>query len=289
MSSEELRFRALRLTANTRKLEFFSDPSLEGQKDVLRVIFRVTRNLKTEPNEGEIKIYNLAPDSRAVLEQPKKVPVLLEVGYHADVHSIFNGYMRNAITERDGSAIITTLTTGDGDQAIGGGRAFVNVPAKVTPAQLLELASKGIQSAGVGVGNLQAAQSQATATFGGPARTLHGSAERVFTDVCTMNGMNWSIQDGNLQVLKIGASVKQEAGAVKLSSNPNTGLVGSPSVDTKGILKAKALIQPGLAPGLPVIIDAQFVKGAYRIEEVEYTGDTWDTQWYAEITARKWV
>lgn len=289
MSSEELRFRALRLTANTRMLEFFSDPSLVGQKDVLRVTFRVTRNLKSEPNEGEIKIYNLSPDSRAALEQPKTVPVLLEVGYHADVHSIFNGRMRNAITDRDGSSIITTLTTGDGDRAIGGGRAFVNVPAKVTAAQLLQLASQGIQAAGIGVGNLQAAQAQASATFGGPARTLHGSAERVFTDVCTMNGMNWSIQDGNLQVLKIGESIKHEAGAVKLSSNPNTGLIGSPSVDTKGILKCKALIQPGLAPGLPVIIDAEFVKGAYRIEEVEWTGDTWDTQWYAEITARKWT
>lgn len=286
MTESELRFRALRLQVNTRLLEFFSDPSLEGQRDALRVTFRVTRNLKSEPNEAEIKLYNLAPDSRAALEQPKTVPVLLEVGYHAEVHSIFNGKMRNAVTMRDGASIITTLTTGDGDQAVGGGRAFVNVPAKVTPAQLLEFASKGIQAAGIGIGNLQAAQGQATATFGGPARTLHGSAERVFTDVCTMNGMNWSIQDGNLQVLKIGANVKQEAGAVKLSSD--TGLIGSPSVDTKGIMKCKALIQPGLLPGLPVIIDGEFVKGAYRIEEVEFTGDTWDTDWYVEVTARKW-
>lgn len=289
MSESQLRFRALRLQVNTRKLEFFSDPSLAGQKDSLRVTFRITKNLKGEPNEGEVKLYNLAPDSRAAVEQPKTVPVLLEAGYGAEVTSLFNGKMRNAVHARDGAAIITTLTTGDGDQAIGGGRAFVNVPAKVTPAQLLDLASKGIQAAGVGIGNLQAAQGQATATFGGPARTLHGSAERVFTDVCTMNGMNWSIQDGNLQVLKIGQSIKHEAGAVKLSSDPNTGLVGSPSIDTKGVVKCKALIQPGLMPGLPLVLDAEFVKGAYRIEEVEFTGDTWDQDWYAEITARKWA
>lgn len=266
-----------------------ADPTPAGSTitaATLRAIFRVTKNLKSEPNTGDIKIYNLSRDSRAALEQKKTIPVLLEVGYGGDLHSIFNGQMRSASTERDGAALVTTITTGDGETAVGGGRAYAQLPAKMTASEILGRAAQGLLNAGVGEGNLTSAQGLADATFGGPARTIHGSAERVFTDVCTMNGMNWSIQDGALQVLKIGATVKPEAGAVRLSSA--SGLVGSPSVDTKGILKAKALIQPGLFPGLPVVMDSEFVKGAYRIEEVEFTGDTWDVEWYASLTCRKW-
>lgn len=283
--------RAMRLVVNTKRLQMNVDRTQatnEPTSTTLRATFRVTQNLKGEPNTAEIKVWNLSRATRAELEQKKIVPVLLEAGHvETGLSGIFNGQMRNATTERDGSALVTSITTGDGETAIGGGRAFVQIPAKATPAAILGAVGQLWQSAGVGLGNLQAAQGLASASFGGPARTLHGSLARVFTDVCTMNGLEWSIQDGNLQVLKIGATVKQSAGAARLSSA--SGLIGSPSVDTKGILKCKALIQPGLVPGLPVVIDGESVKGAYRIEETEYSGDTWDTEWYAALTCRKWT
>lgn len=289
MTTQRLFGRAMRLTMGTRRISMVADPSSAGSSvtaTTLRAQFKVTKNLKAEPNTASVKVWNLSRDTRSILESPKTVPVLLEVGYGSDLHAIFNGQMRSAQHERDSSAIITTLATGDGETAIGGGRAFSQVPAKATPSQILAFAAQGLRDAGIGAGNLASAQDLATASFGGPARTLHGNAARVMTEVCTANEFEWSIQDGNLQILKIGASVKEQAGAVRLSGA--SGMVGSPSVDTKGILKAKALIQPGLFPGLPVVIDGEFVKGTYRIEEVEFSGDTWDTDWYASITGRKW-
>ena len=275
MSSDLLFGRSMRLTMGTRQISMNADANAATSNPTattLRAQFRATRNLKSEPNTASVKVWNLSRDTRAILESQKLVPVLLEVGHGGRTFSIFNCQMRSAQTERDGSALITSLATGDGEAAVGGGRAFAQVPAKASPAQILQFAAQGLLAAGVGKGNLDSAAGLASATFGGPARTLHGNAARVFTDVATMNGFEWSVQDGNLQILKIGASSQQEAGAVRLSEA--SGMIGSPSVDTKGVLKVKALLQPGLMPGLPVVVDGEFIKGAYRIEEVEFTGDT---------------
>lgn len=276
----------MRLTIGTTQITLAAGDGL----NVLAAHFKATKNLKGEPNTAEVKVRNLAPQTRAKLESQKLIPVLIEAGYGSDLHQIYLGQLRNAMTVRDGETdFVTSMATGDGETAVSGGRSLVQVPAKATPAQILGFAAQGLQAAGVGAGNLQSAQGLAAASFGGPARTLHGNAARVMTDVATMNGMNWSIQDGALQILKIGAMVKPQAQAVKLSSNPNTGLIDTPSVDTKGIMKCKALIQPGLFPGLPVIIDAENLKGAYRIEEAEYEGATWDDEWYVSLTCRKWA
>lgn len=279
----------MRLTMGTTRLDMNAKASQSTDAisaATLRATFRVVKNLKAEPNTAEIKVWNLSRDTRAALESKKLIPILLEAGYTTTgLHAIYNGQMRNAQTVRDGAAVTTSMSTGDGEMAVSAGRAFFQVPAKASPAQILGAVKQLWNAAGVGAGNID--QAGGSATFGGPARTLHGNLARVTTDVCTMQGLEWSIQDGALQFLPIGGLVKTVNAAVKLSAA--SGLIGSPSVDTKGIMKCKSLIQPGLMPGLPVVLDAEFVKGAYRIEEVEFTGDTWDQDWYASITGRKWA
>lgn len=283
MTDSRLFGRAARITIGTTQINLAAGDGL----NVLACTFKVTKNLKGEPNTAELKIRNLAPETRAKLETAKLIPTIIEVGYGSDLHQIYSGELRNAKTARvDLTDLETGISTGDGENAVSAGRALELVPGKASASQILGLAAKGLLGSGVGKGNLDAAQQLATATFGGVARVLHGNAARVFTDACTSNGMNWSIQDGVLQVLKVGAMVKPEAQAVKLSAS--SGLVGVPSVDTKGILKCQSLIQPGLMPGLPVVLDAENVKGAYRIEEAEFSGATWGDEWYVDLTCRKW-
>lgn len=275
--------RALRLTIDTVQI-LMQDVT----DDVLACSFKVTKNLKAEPNKVEVSVWNLARATRKLLETPKSLTVKIEAGYGSvsqgtlSLHTLYLGTLRSAQTERDGADIKTSIASGDNEGAFGFGRSMVTVPSKATPAAILNFAAQGLQAAGVGLGNLQ--QAPATGTFGGVSRVLHGNAAKNFDDVCRMNALEWSIQDGNLQVLPIGSSLATTA--VSLSSD--TGLIGVPSVDTKGILKCKAEIQPGLMPGCLVVMAAEFIQGAYRIEEVTFSGETWGDAWEAEITGRKW-
>lgn len=105
------------------------------------------------------------------------------------------------------------------------------------------------------------------------------------TDLCRSAGLEWSIQDGCLQLLNIGEALSTNE-AIQLDSS--TGLIGSPSVDSQGVLEFTTLLIPGIAPGVLVDMDSLFVKGGYRIEKVRYQGETVGQDWYAHCTAVKY-
>ena len=65
--------------------------------------------------------------------------------------------------------------------------------------------------------------------------------------------------------------------AVRLA--PETGLIGSPTVDKDGILEATMQMIPDIRCGGLVTSDARRVKGAYRIEEAEWVGDSSGADW----------
>jgi hypothetical protein len=121
----------------------------------------------------------------------------------------------------------------------------------------------------------------------GKGTLLFGNAARALDDFCRSADLEWSIQDGVLQILDRGKALESQA--VLLSAN--TGLIGSPTVDHKGIVTFKALIQPDLVPGHKVAFDTRNFKVSqgYRIQECEYTGDTLGSPtspWFCEGKAK---
>jgi hypothetical protein len=97
-------------------------------------------------------------------------------------------------------------------------------------------------------------------------------------------GLEWSIQDGNLQLLDRGKALA----GTSLLLNSDTGLLDSPTVDNEGVLTAKMLMIPGVRCGGLVTIDAKRIKGTYRIEKATWSGDTSSTDWYVEINAKRY-
>jgi hypothetical protein len=245
----------------------------------LAMAFTVSKNLKAEPNHAKVSIRNLTESHRKSLEEPKTLPCRLEAGYEGGMHVLYEGEVRTAISVWDGPEVVTTVETGDGDATFSTKRVGLQVPQKATPAELVNLVG---QALGVAVGNLPQALAGLNGSMG-PATTVSGRGAEAFTQVCRSAGLEWSIQDGQLQVLKVGEAAVVEA--VLLDST--SGLIGSPTVDNKGVLSAKALIMPGLMPGRPVAIDSLSCKGVYRIESVTFSGDTHGQSWYADIKARK--
>jgi len=254
------------------------------------VEFQVKKTLKQEPNTCDLKIYNLTPDHRKQIEQNpaiiklQKVPVKIEAGYGTNLAQIFLGELRAGWTTTDGADVVTELSTGDGEKAMAGARLNVSFgPGAPVDVVLREI----IKTLGVGQGNVQKAvsllQAKGLVQFSTKSVVLKGNAAEHLTQFCKGAGLEWSLQDGAVQILTLG----QPLAGRSLLLNASTGLIGSPSVDSKGVLTAQTLMIPGVRPGQLVTMDAKHVKGGYRIDTCEYTGDTLGNDWYIKMTASK--
>jgi hypothetical protein len=249
------------------------------------VSFSVTKTLKPEPNQAEIRVWNLNRDHRSKLEQLPSVPVTLEAGYQGGTSLLFSGQLRTAYTETDGPDQITTLASGDGEIPYRSARVNVAIKKGMSADNVIKEVAKAL---GVAPGNLDAALLKIKAS---PLRTLFsegtvvsGQASREMTALCRSCGLIWSVQDGKLQIQGLKEALAGEA--IRLA--PDTGLVGSPTVDNKGTLTAKALIIPNLFPGRKIVLESARLKGQYRVESTHHTGDTHAEEWYVEVEGKRY-
>lgn len=280
--------RACRITAGNVAVERI------GQELGLDVWFQVRRSLKPgDPNTADLKLYNLSRDTlQSLAKSSQKIPAIaqapgapasvtpvkIEAGYVGNMSTLFLGEMRSAQTVREKDDFVTELQTGDGDAAQQL-RANVSLPpgtnAYNVAVQLLGVMQKG-------QGNLATvADALRASTMYQQGAVVKGNAFDLLVSLCRSNGLECSIQNGKPQFLSLGQPVAGQA--YKLSSD--SGLIGEPSVDTKGVLSCMTLMLPGLRPGMPIVMDSEFVQGTYRIVSIETTGDTNGDDWSHKIEA----
>lgn len=263
----------------------------------LRCVFKVTKHLKPDPNTIELKIYNLTEDHRRSLENVPDKPanvvlaalvsdltanncVRLEAGYEDGMSQLYLGEVRAAHSLQDNADMVTEVTSGDGEKDMQTRRISVPVGPKTSVDTVIQLIVKAL---GCGEGNLSKMlgdiKLSGGATMFPTGGVIHGSAADELDSLCKAAQLDWSIQDGKLLLLDKGKAL--EGTALSLSSD--TGLIGSPTVDSKGIVTAKTLMIPDMFPGRAVVFDAKNLKGGYRVEECTYSGDTHGAEWYIEI------
>ena len=290
-----------------------------------RIGFSVEASIKPQPNKATIQVYNLNPDHRSQIEQLGSVPVRLDVGYEGGTQTIFLGDLRTCPTVKDGPDLITVVESGDGERAVQTARVSVSV-AKGTPVdQVLrdvalalgvtddttttrakqkaaDAAKKkallaltpgasldeiNAVSTGVQKGNLDQAVDKLKSLGVGifPAGTvLTGSAAREMSSICKSLNLEWSIQKGKLVILERGRALEGEAVAL----SKYTGMIGSPTVDNKGILSVSSLMNPEIFPGRLLVLDGDRLQGQYRIEDCTYVGDTRTNDWRIDMHGKRY-
>lgn len=257
-----------------------------------RCYWKVEKTNKPEPNKCQLKIWNLSREHRAQIEQltPKEdstsgVPVLIEGGYKSTGTSqIFLGDLRTVWSERQGPEWITTIESGDGEQAIKNARINQSLGPRTSPDVVLRAI---VRSLGVGEGNVNETLAKLRTT--GQANLLDrvmltGSAADRLTDFTRSAGLEWSIQNGALQILDRDKALS--GFAVILGSG--SGLVESPTVDPKGVMTARAFLQPGIRVGALVRPESLTVRGNYRIERASWECDTHGIPWYVTVEAKRY-
>ena len=263
-------------------IELVIDPNDPGS--ALDVAFEVTRSLKPEPNTAEVQVFNMAPQKRNKLEELDKVTVSIEAGYLNNTSLVFLGVARTVFTNRQGPDLVTHVQAGDGEKEFRQGHIDISFKPGVSNAQVLDAL---VAAVGLGRGNMDSDVLQiflaATEPIFPQGAVLSGQASKVLHFILKSMELDYSIQNGAMQFLEFGAPVA--AAAVLLS--PETGLVGTPSVDNKGIVSAQALITPDIYPGRIVEINSEFLTGQFRIETCRYSGETSGNNWYVDLEGQK--
>lgn len=258
--------------------------------------FSVVKTTKPEPNTCELVLFNLNAEARGKLagtpkvkiaskagpakHQHKGIPVRIEAGYEEADSVVWQGDLRTVESQRSGTDWVTTLGSGDGEEAFQRSRVNLSFGRGTQIITVMQALAKAL---GIGVGNLplympRILASPTAALLGVQGLAISGSAATHLTYLAQSVGLEWSIQDGVLQFTERGLPVAGKA--VLLSSS--SGMVGEPSVDNEGVLTVKMLMIPNVVPGSVIVVESKTPEGSgnFRIEKATYEGDTSGVPWY---------
>jgi hypothetical protein len=163
-----------------------------------------------------------------------------------------------------------------------------------------------VKAMGIGEGNLSdfasGAKQGALGTTFPHGTVVSGSASKELNDIVRGAGLEWSIQNGVLQLKKRGEPVKSKV--FELSSD--SGLIGVPFVEVDatvipgkngsgpskdaaaraGLLNFQTLLIHQLFPGQKVSVKSESFNGGYQIVSIEYVGNTATNDWHCNCKAK---
>jgi hypothetical protein len=253
----------------------------------LRIQFQVHKGTGKEPNTCEVRIYNLAEKTRSGM-QKKYAPVILTAGYEGNAAVIFNGDARTVDHVKQGSEWVTIAKCGDGERAY----TFQRISRSFGPGtRIVDVALACADALGLNPGNLREELDKGSFRGGltefTNGRVVHGKASAELDKVLRGIGLSWSVQNGEIQVLRGDAPAPGRA--VLLS--PASGLIGSPehgSPEKKGKpspIKARSLLQPQIICGGRVEIQSRSMNGQFAVKKVTHAGDSRGLDWYTDLEA----
>lgn len=261
------------------KFEVSRLPNQTEIKD-LRVQFHIRRDHSKHPNSCDVTITNLSQTTRADLET-KPLMVQLEAGYNDVSRFMFAGDLRFAMTKMDGPNWHTLLQLADGDCHFRWSRMNKNYGKNTTVKTVLRDAAKSM-----GMVLPKHVEADPVLNQALPLGALaYGPTRDVLTKYLAPYGYSWSIQDGQLSILRddrTHADTYREIGE-------EFGMIGSPEFGSPPKsgkpphMTVSMLLYPELRPGGKVKLTSKVKNGFFKIERVEHKGDTHGHDWTTEV------
>lgn len=250
-----------------------------------RIIFNIRKSDKADANSMEVQVYNLAPGTRKEFEDLENV-VMLNAGYPSTMRLVAMGDITRCETVYNLPDRITTATCGDGLRTMSETRVSLSYEGAVSARAIIDDIAGEME--------LELRETEADMSgrfrsgwaFVGPAREAMNLVTRRF-------GLEWSIQNGELQVTERRGENTLEAVVI----SPQTGLIGSPQnlddnredlpgdKENPGV-QFRCLMNPLIEPNGIVILEArEFERAEYRVKVVEHRGDTRGDVWETMVEA----
>jgi hypothetical protein len=246
--------------------------------DDLRISFSITKSMKSSANEASITVYNMAKQSRDLLNA-KSVAVQLAAGYGDNVSVIFDGQVIKSSVRRERPMWVTNIDGGDGIVPLSTGRlsrTFVEGESRTSVVNAL-VNSMGTVALGVNESTALRRSLSAPLTFA-------GSARRSLDTLARQWGFSWSVQDGAAEFVDKGKKGRNTSAAPLL--NQSTGLIGTPEWTEDGLV-VQSLLNVRIRPGRPVKLESQTASGIFQVERVVFSGDTHGDDWTSTATMQE--
>ena len=233
----------------------------------LRVRFEIEKMSVGISNKAKIDIYNLSTASRQAIK--KGWVIVLYAGYKNVYRQIFVGTILKPMSTRNGSDIITSLECLDGGSSLTLGVLNKSYPANTT----LETILTDLQQAlGVTPGTILGIPSKVYPN----GFAIHGSAAKALNTLLRPLNMQWSIQNGALNILPIKSTLQSQATVI----SAETGMIGVPSVNAD-FMQFECLLNPVIGPNsaIQMISENAQINGIYTVKKAKFEGDSHDSKW----------
>lgn len=271
----------------------FNSPSIENNKSIsnLRISFTVKKTLDKSENKAEIKVYNISEDTWNILRKyNENYKVSLAVGYGKEKTGLFTGDIETASYTREGADWVCTINGKDGQNLIQD--SYVNSSFK--EGTNIKKIVKDIINKATNVYNEAKKQAlekidellsdDKIATTG---MTISGQLTDALDKILKVFDASVSVQDEKFQIIKNNSNNDDQVYLI----SPTSGLLGSPkaksiSESDEGI-EFRCLLIPLIKPGSLVKIESKSINDYYRIDNIDYKGDTHTDQWECQCDAIK--
>ena len=253
-----------------------------------RIAFQIEKTSESTPNPAKIVVFNLSKDKQAFFEQ-KGLTAILRAGYkgltNPIIKNLFVGDIKTAKTLKKGTEFVTEIEAGDAEDIIV--KSYINksfsgsrfAEGKITNRDMVKELIKAMglvpnSSKEKEIDKKLEAVSQTKPEHG---ITMSGPAKFFLDTILEKEGLEWSIQDGEVQITDPSKSANT-LDAVVLSKD--TGLLDV-SKEEDGRINFKALLNPDISPTTTVEIRSAVmdINGFFKVRRVEYSGDTCEGEW----------
>jgi hypothetical protein len=239
----------------------------------LRVKFKIEKNIRSEANKATIKVFNMNEYSRTFLES-EGTQIELSAGYPGEIKQIFIGDITKATSMKKSPDWITTLECGDGETKL---RESHLEKSWGPGTPFLAIFQQGIRALGLDIGP-QVFPITAITSNG---FSFSGKAKDMLDVLAKRFGLEWSVQNGAVQVTQDGQPTPETAVMI----SPVSGLIGN-VVKQEKFIEFKNLLNPEIQPGrLISIVRAAQIEGFFKCRRVVFDGDTHDGPWFSHVEA----
>lgn len=252
-----------------------------GEETELNVIFQVTKTSTSAQNTLNLKIYNLSDKTRQTIDENALV-LTLSAGYSKDIglQVLFSGNVSRVIHEFKSPDIITNLQCGDGLEVLKNQYINGSFAEGTTVREILNFVATSLDVP-IYYNNVDTSEQFSQ------GYSLSSNAEDALTQVTRKAGATWSIQNGELQILKNNTSIENQM--VLLS--PESGLIESPELTTEDSyllegsstdsvsLRVKSLLNPRISPGTMIRLESRQYSGDYTVTRVDHSGNNRGGDW----------
>jgi len=246
----------------------------------LRMEFTVHRDLSKHPNRSDVKIYNLAPVTRAAVET-KPLSVDFTAGYDGVNRLVVAGDVLFAMSKQEGPNWVTMLQVGDGARAFGNARVTPrSYPGSTSVKSIVRDIAKSMgQTLPLNIEQSRTLNAQVPI-----GSVISGPAQIELSRLLAPYGFDWSFQNGRLQILR-DTDVRTDV----LPIGEKYGMLGTPEFGQPKkngkppTMTVKNLLYPELVPGGQVDLQTTTIRGRFKVVKVKHNGDTHGDQWFTEI------